>query len=180
MTNEDFGHNMRARALSLPENELRRRVDVLLEQCSREAEGAAPLTVRPVGPYLYVSEILFLLGVGEGAGYAALRDLMGKVGGLVETAEGDLSQAEFEARDRAAYDADPEGWIRDHTVDGIRPHIPRRAEDSCMCTFDTGHRPGCPVRSDDDAVRFADAFPSICTSGTCGVCGACMLKAEGL
>jgi hypothetical protein len=161
MSTDDFGHNQRARALALSEGELRRRVDVLLEQCSREHENQVPLPYRapPVGPYLYVSEILFLLGVGEGAGYTMLKDLLTRGEGLIETDGGDLSQAEFEARDRAAYDADPEGWIRDHTVGGIRPHIPRR--------------------SGDDVVKFGDAFPGYCSDGTCGVCGACTLRRDG-
>jgi hypothetical protein len=30
-----------------------------------------------------------------------------------------------EVMEHDLYESDPEGWIRDHTVDGIRPHIPR-------------------------------------------------------
>lgn len=152
MTN-DPGHDARTRALRFTENELRHRVDALLEQCGREALTPGQYHSRPIGPFLYIGEILMLLGVGPGPSYSALEP-------LIETAEGDLTQSEFEARDRAAYDADPEGWIHDHTVNGIRPHIPRR--------------PG-----DDEKAKFAAEFPGYCPDGTCGVCGACQLRAEG-
>lgn len=71
----DYGHEQRAAALSLSEGELRRRVDVLLEQCGREAAHPAPVT-GTVGPFLYVSEILMLLGVGPKPTYDALKNVL--------------------------------------------------------------------------------------------------------
>lgn len=139
MSNDDHGHDQRARALALSEGELRRRVDVLLEQCGREALTPHHTLPQPIGPFLYISEVLMLLGVGQAPSYDELNEVLGDA--------------------RAAYDADPEGWIRDHTVGGIRPHI--------------------PPRSGQDNQRFAMEFPGYCADGTCGVCGACLLRRDG-
>lgn len=70
--NEDIGHEARARALAMGENELRQRVDLLLEQCARE-EAGRPLTPRH--GMLYASEIKYLLGVGPLPGAEALAGL---------------------------------------------------------------------------------------------------------
>ena len=167
-TDDDYGHDQRSRALALTEAELRRRVDVLLEQCGREALLPAHVDLpRPIGPYLYISEILMLLGVGRAPSYdelnEVLRDAQADNGPFGKPIPEDLQKEVFnrlhERSERAAYEADPEGWIRDHTVGGIRPHIPPR--------------PG------DDRRQFEVEFPGYCADGTCGVCGACLLRRDG-
>lgn len=77
MTDNDYGHAERAAALALSEAELRRRVDVLLEQCGREVTHPALGHGRPAGPYLHVSEVLLLLGVGVPVPYDLLAEHLG-------------------------------------------------------------------------------------------------------
>ena len=68
---EDHNHELRARALALPETDLRRAVDRLLEQCGKEEAYPAPSDPR--SGMLYASEIYTLLGLRPGPGYSALR-----------------------------------------------------------------------------------------------------------
>lgn len=74
---EHYGAEQRLRAAALPEMELRRRVDRLLEQAARETAG--PVLSERHG-MLYASEIFFLLGVGPLPGAAGLEKLRRLVG----------------------------------------------------------------------------------------------------
>lgn len=73
---DDYGHDQRARALAMSEEDLRLRVDRLLEQCAREIFHP-PLTER--GGMLYATEIYWLLGVGPHPGAGALAELAAKI-----------------------------------------------------------------------------------------------------
>lgn len=61
MNSEDYNHELRARALSLPEMDLRRAVDRLLEQCGREEVHTVPGSPR--SQMLHVTEIYMVLGL---------------------------------------------------------------------------------------------------------------------
>lgn len=67
---EDYNHELRARALSLPETVLRKAVDRLLEQCGREEVHQRPGSPR--AEMLHTSEIYMLLGL-RGPDLSALR-----------------------------------------------------------------------------------------------------------
>lgn len=71
---KDYNHELRARALSLPEADLRMAVDRLLEQCGKEEAYPAPSDPR--SQMLYTSEIYRLLGLRSGPGYTALEQAM--------------------------------------------------------------------------------------------------------
>lgn len=70
---EDYNHELRVRALSLTETELRQRVDRLLEQCGRE--DTWPDSSNPRSQMLHTSEIYLLLGL-RGVDYSALERAM--------------------------------------------------------------------------------------------------------
>lgn len=70
MSDEDYNHELRARALSLDETTLRRAVDKLLEQCGREEVHARPGSPR--AGMLHASEIYMVLGL-RGPDLSALR-----------------------------------------------------------------------------------------------------------
>lgn len=76
---EDYNHELRVRALALPETDLRRAVDRLLEQCGKEEAYPAPSDPR--SGMLYASEIYQLLGLRQGPGYGALREAIEKDAG---------------------------------------------------------------------------------------------------
>ncbi len=95
MTDDDYGHAEMAAALALSEAELRRRVDVLLEQCGRETAHPVPGYGRPAGPYLHVSEVLLLLGLGKPVPYKLLAEAIAE-GDLPPTPEEDAKQRAFE------------------------------------------------------------------------------------
>ena len=63
--------DQRIRVGAMPEDELRNRVDRLLEQCSKEARTPGV----PNGAMLHVSEIYWLLGVGPGPDYSGLANI---------------------------------------------------------------------------------------------------------
>lgn len=65
----DYNHELRARALSLPEADLRRAVERLLEQCGRETAYPAPSSPR--NGMLHVTEIYALMGL-RGPDYSRL------------------------------------------------------------------------------------------------------------
>jgi hypothetical protein len=65
----DYNHELRARALALPEAALRRAVDRLLEQCGKES--AYPVPSSPRSEMLHVTEIYTLMGL-RGPDYSAL------------------------------------------------------------------------------------------------------------
>jgi hypothetical protein len=75
----DYGRVQRTCALVMPEAELRRRVDRLLEQAAREV--AHPASDNPQSGTLHASEIYYLLGVGPLPGAAALEELRRLVDG---------------------------------------------------------------------------------------------------
>jgi hypothetical protein len=58
---QDYNHELRTRALSLPEAALRRAVDRLLEQCGREEVHQVPGSPR--AEMLHTSEIYMVLGL---------------------------------------------------------------------------------------------------------------------
>jgi hypothetical protein len=66
---QDYNHELRARALSLSEEDLRRAVDRLLEQCGKET--AYPVPSSPRNEMLHVTEIYMVLGL-RGPDYSAL------------------------------------------------------------------------------------------------------------
>jgi hypothetical protein len=76
---EDYNHELRARALALPEAELRRAVDRLLEQCGKETAYPAPNSPR--SEMLHVTEIYTLLGLRGGPDYSELRDALNRDAG---------------------------------------------------------------------------------------------------
>lgn len=63
----EYGAAERNAARDMPEDVLRRNVDRLLTQCGKERENWRPIPGTPQadmpGTYLYVTEILFLLGI---------------------------------------------------------------------------------------------------------------------
>lgn len=65
----DYNHELRAKALALPEMDLRRAVDRLLEQCGKES--AYPVPSSPRSGMLHVTEIYMVLGL-RGPDYSAL------------------------------------------------------------------------------------------------------------
>jgi hypothetical protein len=65
----DYNHELRARALSLPEADMRRAVDRLLEQCGKET--AYPVPSSPRDGMLHVTEIYALMGL-RGPDYGVL------------------------------------------------------------------------------------------------------------
>jgi hypothetical protein len=67
-----IAENQRLAAAAMPEMELRKRVDRLIEQAAKEERG--PVVSERHG-MLYASEIFYLLGVGPLPGAAALADL---------------------------------------------------------------------------------------------------------
>lgn len=71
---EDYNHELRARALAVPEVALRQAVDRLLEQCGKEDTHAIPGLSR--AQMLYTSEIYALLGLRAAQSYAALEQAM--------------------------------------------------------------------------------------------------------
>lgn len=150
----DYGHEQRAAALSLPEAELRRRVDVLLEQCGRELMSRPYLRGLPTvdAPFLYVSEILMLLGVGpttRQAAVEALKNVLPESERIVEAAL-HCTCSPYDSLHQAGC-----------SLYGIRPHLPMTPE------------------QDERRQQFEAMFHSYCTDGTCGTCGACELRAEG-
>jgi hypothetical protein len=114
----DYGHAERAAALALPEGDLRHRVDVLLEQCGREAahtpiDGAWG-NHRPSGPYLHVSEVLMLLGVGPSPRRGAYETLQKIIDGTVDGIRPHTGRPEDDAQRRAFADMFP-GFCADGT-----------------------------------------------------------------
>lgn len=89
MSNEpgtsDYGHDMRARALTMTEDRLRLAVDHLLEQCGREDTNPDPERRG-----LHTSEIYLLLGIGPHPGMAKLMELRRLIDRAIE-AEDDPS-----------------------------------------------------------------------------------------
>lgn len=75
---EDYNHELRARALALPETDLRRAVDRLLEQCGREEVHRVPGSPR--SEMLHTSEIYMVLGL-RGPDLSALREAIEKDAG---------------------------------------------------------------------------------------------------
>lgn len=70
---QDYNHELRARALSLSEADLRRAVDRLLEQCGKET--AYPVPSSPRDGMLHVTEVYALMGL-RGPDYSALEKAM--------------------------------------------------------------------------------------------------------
>lgn len=76
----DYNHELRARALALPEMDLRRAVDRLLEQCGREEVHHVPGSPR--SGMLHTSEIYMVLGL-RGPDLSALRNAIEQSGATI-------------------------------------------------------------------------------------------------
>lgn len=132
-----YGEAERTAALALPETELRMRLDVLLEQCGREtamsplARSGLPGTGEP---FLYVSEILALMGLGPSLRYIALEELL--KAGVPEKPV--ICVDPRCPAGHAHYGACP----GPHRVD---PPPPDRVCNDLRCLFGEGHTGPCPT-----------------------------------
>lgn len=158
----DYGHEQRAAALTLEEGELRRRVDVLLEQCGRESAHPPYLRGLPTvdAPFLYVSEILMLLGVGPTVRQETAESLEEVIDGTVDGIRPHLptTPADDDRRQRFADE------FSGHCADG-----------TC------GVCGACELRRDEPPLRVSSAFrlAGRCSDGTCGRCGVCVPQGTG-
>lgn len=154
---QSYAAEQRAAAFVMTEAALRLKVDILLEQCGREAAHPVPGHGTPVGPYLHVSEIFMLLGLSGAPSYDALRDGIAAATGIPEEITGPPPMQVDPATFLAAlgYCADGScgtcGACRLRAEEqGQRPNRPKSGGRSDPCPF-------CPVDGGGHR-RFFDIF----------------------